>query len=64
MSKQYWVVGGDFTSLNFHSFVPGTTEVWGPIKTREQAEDEWRRWSEWHRSSATRRYIILEEPIK
>lgn len=61
---QYWVIGGQFTSLNFHSFLQDTTVLKGPYKTREEAENEWRRLSEYYRHKATYRFIITEEPLK
>ncbi len=62
--KQYWIVGGEFTSLNFHSFLPETTSVFGPYKTREVAETVWKDVSEQMRHKASYRYIILEDSMK
>lgn len=35
----YWVIGGEFGSMNFHKLVHGTAQVQGPFNTRSDAED-------------------------
>ncbi len=60
----YWVIGGHFTSLNFHSFLQDTAVVRGPYKTREEAQEEWAGLSSIYRHKAAYRFIIVEEPIK
>ncbi|WP_439955460.1 DUF4170 domain-containing protein, partial [Klebsiella pneumoniae] len=45
----YWVVGGEFRSLNFHQLVHGTAQVEGPFPTRKDAENAWRELSEKNR---------------
>ena len=62
--KQYWVVGGEFTSLNFHSFAPGTSDVLGPYDNREGAEEAWKKLSSYHKFKAAYRAIILEDSVK
>ena len=59
---QYWIIGGHFTSLNFHSFLQDTAIIRGPYKTREEAEIEWKGLSEHYRYKAAYRFIITEEP--
>lgn len=61
-SSNYWVVGGEFRSLNFHSLVHGTAEVKGPFATRREAEETWRTVSEQHRHRCNMRFSIVEEP--
>lgn len=58
--RQYYVVGGEFSSLNFHSFTAGTAELLGPYKNRATAEEVWREISEKMRHKASYRYVILE----
>lgn len=60
MSGTYWVIGGEFSSLNFHSFIPGTQEIHGPYMVRETAEAIWKERSELSRSKANYRYVITE----
>ena len=57
----YWVIGGEFTSLNFHSLIPGTTIVQGPFNTRAEAQEYWKEASQQYRSKAGYRFLITEE---
>ncbi len=41
-TNHFWVVGGEFRSLNFHTLVHGTAQVEGPFPSRREAEDAWR----------------------
>jgi hypothetical protein len=58
----YWVIGGEFGSMNFHKLVHGTAQVQGPFSTRSDAEDAWRSVSEQNRHRAGVRFSIVEEP--
>ncbi len=58
---QFWVLGGEFTSLNFHSFIPGTSIVEGPFATRAEAETAWKSLSENTKYKASYRFVITEE---
>jgi len=58
----YWVVGGEFGSLNFHKLKDGTAQVEGPFATRREAEDAWREVSEKNRHRCNVRFSIVEEP--
>jgi len=60
----YWVVGGEFRSLNFHQLVHGTAQVEGPFPTRKEAENAWRTLSEKNRHRCNVRFSIVEEPRK
>jgi len=44
--SHFWVIGGEFGSMNFHKLVEGSAQVQGPFKTRKEAEDAWRAVSE------------------
>jgi hypothetical protein len=57
---EYYVIGGEFTSLNFHSFVKDTTQIYGPYANRESAEKQWRVVSELNRHKAGYRFVITE----
>jgi len=58
---QYWVVGGEFGSLNFHTLLPGTQQVHGPYPTRPDAEYAWRQLSETHRHQCSVRFTIVRD---
>jgi len=60
--SHYWVVGGEFGSLNFHNLVQGTAHVEGPFASRREAEDKWRAISEQNRYRCNVRFSIVEEP--
>jgi hypothetical protein len=64
MSKgsNFWVIGGEFGSMNFHKLVEGSAQVKGPFTTRKEAEDCWREVSEENRHKAGVRFSIVEEP--
>lgn len=61
---EWFVIGGEYTSLNFHSFVAGTAIILGPYKTRDEAESSWKNISAMYRHMAGYRFIILESPKK
>lgn len=58
----FWVIGSEFGSMNFHKLVEGSAQVQGPFKTRKEAEDAWRVVSEENRHKAGVRFSIIEEP--
>lgn len=60
--SNFWVIGGEFGSMNFHKLVEGSAQVQGPFKTRKEAEDAWRAVSEENRHRAGVRFSIVEEP--
>ena len=60
--SNFWVIGGEFGSMNFHKLVEGSAQVQGPFKTRKEAEDAWRAVSEENRHKAGVRFSIVEEP--
>ena len=60
----FWVIGGEFGSMNFHKLVEGSAQVKGPFKTRAEAENCWREVSEQHRHKAGVRFSIVEEPSR
>lgn len=59
--KNYWVIGGEFSSMNFHSFNDGTASVSGPFKTRDEAQQVWKIESAKYRPNAGYRFVITEE---
>jgi hypothetical protein len=59
--SNFWVIGGEFSSMNFDKLVKGSAQVRGPFETRKDAEDCWREVSEEHRHHAGIRFSIVEE---
>jgi hypothetical protein len=62
--SNFWVIGGEYGSMNFHRLVEGSAQVRGPFKTRREAEEVWRAVSEENRHKAGVRFSIVEEPIR
>src|SRR5262249_58089971 len=59
--ERYWVVGGNYETMEFDRVVPGTEDVFGPFGSIEDAESVWRRVAEKTRYQATVRYTIAAE---
>ena len=62
--SHFWVIGGEFGSMNFHKLVEGSAQVQGPFKTRQEAEEAWRAVSEENRHRGNVRFSIVEEPYR
>lgn len=62
IGSNFWVIGGEFGSMNFHKLVEGSAQVKGPFKTREEAEAAWKAVSEENRHRGSVRFSIVEEP--
>ncbi len=60
--SSFWVIGGEFGSMNFHKLVEGSAQVQGPFKTRADAEEAWKTVSEENRHRGNVRFSIVEEP--
>jgi len=60
-NSRYWVVGGEYRSLDFVEVVDGTQRLIGPFDGRDAAERSWREVSERHRSDCTMRFTIARE---
>ncbi|GAB4190950.1 MAG: hypothetical protein OHK0024_31350 [Thalassobaculales bacterium] len=58
MSKQYWVVGGEYRDTDFRELSAGRPEAHGPFGDYEQALAVWRERAESTRSCAYHRYTI------
>lgn len=61
-SHRFWVVGGEFQSLQFDRLIDGTGELIGPFAEKSEAELAWRRMSEQHRHRGAVRFTIVQEP--
>jgi len=64
VEPRYWIVGGEYTSMDFTRLAPGEERLVGPFDTRDEAEQSWRRISEERRSEALVRYTIAQEPTR
>ena len=62
--SNFWVIGGEFGSMNFHKLVEGSAQVKGPFKSRKEAEDCWREVADESRHKAGVRFSIVEEPSR
>lgn len=60
-SPRFWVIGGEYTCLDFDCLIEGTEKVAGPFFHRSAAEAVWRRFSEEDRCRAQVRYAIVAE---
>ena len=59
--SRYWVVGGEYRSLDFEQMIDGTQRLVGPFDGRDAAEQSWRELSEQHRAHCTMRFTIARE---
>jgi hypothetical protein len=59
--QRYWVVGGNYSCLEFKALEDGTQIVLGPFDREEEAKSEWKRISFANKSRATTRYTIVAE---
>ena len=61
MKNRFWVLGGEYTSLQFEELIDGTERLFGPYLGRNEAEQTWRELSEQHRPQCNVRFPIGEE---
>ena len=59
MSKQFWVIGGEFRDADFNEIEPESHRVFGPFFSYDEANAVWRSRSEMSRSRAYTRYSIV-----
>jgi hypothetical protein len=60
-NPRFWVVGGEYRSLDFSEIIDGTQRLLGPYAERDAAERSWREVSERNRSHCTVRFTIVQE---
>jgi uncharacterized protein DUF4170 len=60
-NKRYWVIGGEYRSLDFDQLIDGTAKVIGPFSSFTHAEYAWRAVSEDNRSNCNMRFTIVTE---
>ncbi len=62
-TQRFWVIGGEYRTLDFDNMITGTEKLVGPLATRAQAEAKWREISERHRGDAHVRFTIAAEKV-
>jgi hypothetical protein len=62
-TERFWVVGGEYSCLQFKQLKNGAPDVLGPYESRDEAKAAWKRISEETRSCATARYAIATEQL-
>ncbi len=60
-NSRFWVVGGEYHSLEFSEIVEGTQCLIGPFEQRDAAERSWRDISEQNRARCNVRFTIARE---
>ena len=60
-NPRFWVVGGEYRTLEFDEIINGSQRLIGPFVERTAAEHSWRDVSEQHRAHCTVRFTIAEE---
>jgi hypothetical protein len=60
-SPRFWVIGAEYTCLDFDQLIEGTEKIAGPFFHRSAAEAVWRRLSDGDRCRAQVRYAIVSE---
>ena len=59
MQPQYWVIGGEYDSIDFIGLVAGTCEVLGPFGKYDEATRAWRELAFASRYKALTRYVVV-----
>ena len=59
MIEEYWVVGGSYRDANFAALKEGTSEVYGPFVTYDEALSSWNVRTERSRAEATTRFSVV-----
>jgi hypothetical protein len=59
MIQEYWVVGGSYRDANFAALKEGTSEVYGPFVSYDEALSSWNAVSARSRAEATTRFSIV-----
>ena len=59
MPKQFWVIGGEYSDMQFEQLVEGTSRVFGPFRDIDAARTIWRERSVASKCEAATRYTIV-----
>ena len=60
-NARFWVIGGEYRSLDFNEIIDGTQCLLGPFEQQDIAQRNWRDLSERHRSNCTARFTIVRD---
>ncbi|MDP3660488.1 hypothetical protein [Phenylobacterium sp.] len=61
--ERFWVVGGEYSCMEFKALKAGAPQVMGPFENRDAATRAWRRVSDETRACATARFSIASERL-
>jgi hypothetical protein len=61
--ERFWVVGGEYSCLDFKTLKNGAPQVMGPYDTRDEARAAWKQVSDETRACATAKYAIATEQL-
>jgi hypothetical protein len=64
MTERFWVIGGDYTAMDFKALRPESRAIVGPFEDRTQAHEAWKQLSSEHSSRATTRFSIAAERVR
>ncbi len=59
MSKQFWVIGGEYADTSFQQVVNGGAQALGPFRSYDEALEAWRAVALETRPYAHMRYTIV-----
>ena len=59
MIEEYWVVGGSYRDADFAALKDGTSEVYGPFVSYDEALSSWNARTERSRAEATTRFSVV-----
>ena len=62
-TERYWVVGGEYATMNFDRLKEDARQLLGPFSSRDEATAAWRRVSQENKSRATARFSIAAEQV-
>jgi hypothetical protein len=63
-TQRFWVIGGEFRSLQFDQLLDGSGQLLGPFDDRHNAEQAWRDLSERNRHLCAVRFTIVQEGLR
>jgi len=63
MSKNFWIVGGEYHDTAFTRLRPGTQTIHGPYHSYDDALAHWKRITHDTKGNAHIRYAIAEETL-
>jgi NADPH-dependent glutamate synthase beta subunit-like oxidoreductase len=61
--ERFWVIGGEYSGMDFAALKDGAQKVLGPFETRDEASQVWKRVSQETRALATARFAIASEQL-